>query len=241
LTLESVNNELITLANSNPRIQISRISQQIIDQYTKDKIGPAVYRYLHARLLLGEISKSTHSVPMVLLCDSRDLFFQCDPFATIVKPITEVFVALEPELIAKCPVNSGWIREMYPEYYDQFMERPIICSGTTLSNSKLMLMYLEEVATEIKKFSNSKIAIPHGGDQGIHNFLIHSGRIPKIRMCSNESSFFITCHHQKKFTFDRHGRILNKDGSVCPIVHQYDRVASLFDGAFFRSCFGRHY
>jgi hypothetical protein len=37
-----------------------------------------------------------------------------------------------------------------------------------------------------------------------------------------------TLHHQQVFAFDRQGRMVNFDGRVCPIIHQFDRFPQLF-------------
>ena len=69
--------------------------------------------------------------------------------------------------------------------------------------------------------------LPLGADQGIHNHLVH-GELSETILIPNRIGAVQTMHYQKTFLFDRLGRLLNDDGSVCPILHQIDRHPQFF-------------
>lgn len=238
LVREPVDATLHTLVSANRRIMLDTMLTPISTSSGTNQLSPALIRYLHAAdHLRSRQDLSDDPINMVLICDSRDVFFQSNPFISMETSGDSLLVAAEPESIGNCPINRSWICALYPESYEALAPLKIICSGTTIGRHKTVLEYLQTMEDEILKFQKRDKEIPHGGDQGIHNYLIHTNKLPKSKIVGNETSLFITCHHQKSFTFDRRGRLLNKNGDVCPIVHQYDRVAPLFSGAFFNACF----
>jgi len=234
LVREPVDETLTELARQNSRIKLDAVFAKIYKSPGAEQLTPALVRYLHAAEYLRSMKEEENTV---LVCDSRDVFFQANPFHSMELSHDSLYVAEEPESIANCPVNRSWVRDLYPESYETLASLKIICSGTTMGRQKTVLEYLQKMEDEILGFVKRDKNIPHGGDQGIHNYLIHTHKLPKAKIVENETSLFITCHHQKSFAFDRRGRILNKNGEICPIVHQYDRVAILFSGAFFNACF----
>ncbi|GAH10449.1 unnamed protein product, partial [marine sediment metagenome] len=69
----------------------------------------------------------------VMLTDSRDIIFQRDvskyPFASE----TDLFFADEEKLIGDCPINAGWIRDLYgTDILSELKSKTILCSGTTI-------------------------------------------------------------------------------------------------------------
>ena len=59
-------------------------------------------------------------------------------------------------------------------------------------------------------------------DQGVHNHLVY-GELCDTVLVPNRTGAVQTLFHQKMFLFDREGRLLNIDGSICPVLHQIDR------------------
>ena len=67
-------------------------------------------------------------------------------------------------------------------------------------------------------------------DQGLHNYFIHNEMIQPLRIFENWRGPFLTLDSET-VTPDRktrEGNLCNQDGSVVPIVHQYDRIRGLF-------------
>ena len=78
----------------------------------------------------------------ILLCDSRDIYFQSNPFNFNYKGQINFF--LEDELIKNCPYNSNWIiRTFGKKEFQKILNKTILCSGTVLGQSYKILEYLE--------------------------------------------------------------------------------------------------
>ena len=67
------------------------------------------------------------------------------------------------------------------------------------------------------------------GDQGVHNYVLHSGLLPQAKVLENFERV-ATLHHVRgeQLHVDADGHVVNPDGSISEIVHQYDRHAHLF-------------
>jgi hypothetical protein len=68
-----------------------------------------------------------------------------------------------------------------------------------------------------------KYHIRHNLDQGIHNYMLHMNKIDvNIKLLSNKDNLVnTTCQDVKKLNDDN--LIVNENGEVSYIVHQYDR------------------
>ena len=80
----------------------------------------------------------------ILLCDSRDIYFQNDPFKYDYKKTINFF--LEDHIIKDCPYNSNWILKTYGKSkFDMMSKKTILCSGTVLGNyNKKRISSLDE-------------------------------------------------------------------------------------------------
>ena len=70
----------------------------------------------------------------ILLCDSRDIYFQANPFEFNYNEKINFF--LEDQIIKNCPFNSNWILKTYgKKEYDKISNKTILCSGTVLGEN----------------------------------------------------------------------------------------------------------
>ena len=68
----------------------------------------------------------------------------------------------------------------------------------------------------------------NGVDQGIHNVLVYTGRIPHTLVLSHEAGPVATVGRAPiEVRRDSYGRVLNENGEVAAVVHQYDRSGTL--------------
>jgi hypothetical protein len=162
-------------------------------------------------------------VDRVFISDVRDVVFQDDPFKfTNINFDLEFFE--EPEIIRNCNCNAGWIMSLYgPGELNNIGDNNIICSGTSMGSKEGMLNYFEIMTNEILSFSIRGIQIKGGEDQPIHNYLIRHGKFKNYTVYGNCSNSVATLDHQKQFTFNDDGKLMNKSDHVVPIVHQWDR------------------
>jgi hypothetical protein len=165
----------------------------------------------------------------VLLADTRDVVFQADPFQWPIRTPLAVFGEGAHTPVNGEPCNKGWIEYLYGESgLDSIRHKQILCSGTTMGTLTGIIDYLEIMIDEA--FSRTdKIIGPGGVDQGMHIWLFWNGRLPAATLFQTGEGPVATLHleNPESFQFDRSGNLLNRDGSIVPIVHQYDRHPQL--------------
>lgn len=197
------------------------------------RFGPAIDRFQWARDFLAQEPKITS----VFFSDLRDVLFQRSPFSLAPKSSLELF--LEPWRIEHCPMNRKWLTEIYGiEAITPFLRREICCVGTTRGTRAAMHNYLGLMAAEFDRLSQAGLRPFWGWDQAVHNFLAYTGQLADCSLHPSGEGLVQTLHYEKRFCFDRAGRLLNNDGAVCPVVHQYDRTMELFGGAYMQSIRG---
>ncbi len=168
----------------------------------------------------------------ILLCDSRDIYFQDDPFKYDYDGRINFF--LEDFKIKNCPHNSNWIIKTYgKKKFEKISNKTILCSGTVLGKNQKILEYLNLINTNIEKFRYKKkikylLTLrtdpeERGCDQGHANYLVHDKIIKNFYLYSNSSGPIATVFYLKEIKFDERSRLINKSGHPYLLVHQYDK------------------
>ena len=168
----------------------------------------------------------------ILCCDSRDIYFQSNPFEFNFKKPINFFQ--EDVLIKDCPYNSNWILKTYEKKgYELVKNKTILCSGTVLGQKEKMLDYLNLMKNNIKKFKYKKSLKylltfrrdpqGRGCDQGHANYIVNNDLIKDYSFHSNENGPVATVFYLKKIQFDKHSNLLNSNYIPYSIVHQYDK------------------
>lgn len=160
----------------------------------------------------------------IILTDVRDVIFQKDP-TELASLIPDLAVGLEGPTIGQCETNSRWIRESYgDDVLETLSEAPVSCAGVTIGSYDAMRAYLTALVEQL-------ILLPcaafWGPDQAAHNYLLHSGGLPPTQNLENGTSAILTLSPRSSFEIDDRGMVLNADGSVPTIVHQFDRHPEL--------------
>jgi hypothetical protein len=173
-------------------------------------------RYGHYyRCLLEDVPDAD----VVMISDLRDVIFQRDPFADPVNGL-EVYLEDDSLRIGNDHFNTRWLRELYGSKAVEAMRgRVISCSGTVFGTRYAMLEYLSEMMMSIAW--RRRPMGPH--DQGVHNALVASGRLGPIELVRNEHGRVLTLGAMKHLRANDEGFLINADGSVPPVVHQWDR------------------
>ena len=201
----------------------------------KTSISKKQIQYKRYEIFLKYIEKK--SFDKILLCDSRDIYFQANPFNYNYDGKINFF--LEDYKIKDCPHNSNWIIKTYGnDEYNSISEKTILCSGTVLGNSKNIKEYLDLLSKNILKFKFKKkfkyfITMrsdpeERGCDQGHANYIVHKSLINNVNFYSNHSGPFATIFYLKKITFDEKSRLINTKGEPYVLVHQYDKKWEVF-------------
>ncbi|MEC7136982.1 MAG: hypothetical protein VXW51_04435 [Pseudomonadota bacterium] len=176
----------------------------------------------------------------ILLCDSRDVYFQKNPFDFNYHSKINFF--LEDFKIKDCPYNSNWIIKTYGKNeYDKISNNTILCSGTVLGDKNKIIEYLKLINVHIKKYKYKKklkylltLRVDpegRGCDQGHANFIVHKELIKGKNFYKNNEGPFATVFYLKEIKFDDNSKLLNKFGKPYLLVHQYDKRWSEFSNA----------
>lgn len=212
IELKKYNCETVKIKTNKKEIQFKRY--QIFQDYLKNK-----------------------DFNQILLCDSRDIYFQSNPFNFNYKGQINFF--LEDELIKNCPYNTNWIvRTFGKKEFQKILNKTILCSGTVLGKSNKIIEYLNLITKNISKFNYKKkfkylltFRPDPGGkgcDQGHANFLVHNSLIDNLNLYSNGEGPVATVFYLKKIRFDKNSLLINNIGEPYSIVHQYDKRWSIF-------------
>ena len=182
--------------------------------------GLQTLRYHHYQEYLAGLDAEPDCV---LLTDLRDVFFQRDPFADPVSGL-ELFLEDESVRIGSEQFNSRWIRNLYGSAeLERLRGATVSCSGTVVGTGAAVRGYLAEMTAEIARHRR-----PLGShDQGIHNALLQRGRFDSARVVPNGTGRVLTLGKMRSYATAPDGFVLNDDGSVAAILHQWDRHEDL--------------
>tara|TARA_B110000967_G_C18742834_1_gene488656 strand:+ start:157 stop:972 length:816 start_codon:yes stop_codon:yes gene_type:complete len=176
----------------------------------------------------------------ILCCDSRDIYFQSNPFDFNYKNAINFF--LEDKKIKDCSYNSNWIINTYGKpAFDEVSDKIILCSGTVLGSLEKIREYLTLMKDKLLKHKYKRSLKyfltlrrdPEGKgcDQGHANYLINKNSIKECGFYTNAEGPIATVYYLKKLVFDKQLRLLNNSQEPYAVVHQYDKRWNEFSSA----------
>lgn len=163
----------------------------------------------------------------VLLTDVRDVVFQGDPFA---RPLGRLEVYTEGQGgLAEHAFNMKHIRAVAGGALAKAVaDRPSLCVGTVCGPAaevsrlcRLLLM--------LAAIPRSGVGGAFGADQAAFNLAVHLGLLDADVRPNFDRVATIGDAQGEAIQVREDGMIVNPDGSVSPIVHQYDRHQHLAD------------
>lgn len=185
--------------------------------------NPKDIQVMRYEIYKGILEEHFLDVEQILISDIRDVMIQADPFKGSKGADLEFF--LEPCWFKNCTANWPWIGGIYGrEGMDIVKNEWVVCSGTTMGTRSGILNYIDTMISEIERIRATGRPLYQGEDQPIHNYLIYTNRFSNVVYHHNGEGPITTIHHQQQLTFDRKGRLLNKDGTPTPVIHQWDRA-----------------
>lgn len=181
---------------------------------------PVVARFGdYARLI-----ESRSALRNILLTDVRDVVFQASPFA---QPITglEVFVEDENHSLGQNPFHSKYLRALAgDEVTDTIADRPCLCAGTIIGPAADVARLCRLILT-LGAIPRSSVGGGFGIDQASLELAVHQGLVAAcVRPNYSRVATLGQCIDGVGVDEDR---ITNPDGSISPVVHQYDRHPEL--------------
>jgi len=182
--------------------------------------SPKRARYFAYLKYLQDALESGRSYRCILLSDVKDVVFQKPLFES---PCSELELHYEAERprIGECQANSFWIKHQFGrKARGRLADKRISCAGTTTGRTRGILHYLAEMTILL-------ISLPPEldvGDQGVHNYVLHTGLLPEARVLDNfERVATLENVSGEDLHIAASGQVVNPGGSVSEIVHQYDR------------------
>jgi hypothetical protein len=163
----------------------------------------------------------------VMLTDTRDVFFQDDPFAFDLDDRLCVFFEDSSKTIGSCPFNANWILKKYGRSeLSRLYNCEICCSGVTIGGATQILSYLSALRTHLLP----PVAFI-GDDQGGHNYLVHHNQIGPLRAMRNMDGPVLTMGYMSpdEICWDRGGHVVDRAGRIINILHQYDRHSHILN------------
>ena len=165
------------------------------------------YRYLSAR---------QDSYRYVMLTDVRDVVFQSDPFDSELGDELLCFLEDERQPIARQPHNRKWVQTAFgPDVLRELGALPVVCAGVTIGPSHRVLGYLRVMIEFLSSLPTQRTGL----DQAVHNYVIHKGLVPDVRLVSNGSPLVATLGTVPPEDVGRY------QGTA--VLHQYDRHPAL--------------
>ena len=162
----------------------------------------------------------------VLISDVRDVIFQRDPFDFDLGDEVCVFLEDDRDRIRDCRYNTNWLKLGFGDgAVEEVGDNLVSCSGVTLGSYRAMMHYLEVMNEHLLRLKSH----PNGMDQGVHNYVLYKQRLKGVRVFSNGQAPVLTMGKTTDLPtrFDEQGRVLNDDGTVPGVLHQYDRHIEL--------------
>jgi hypothetical protein len=162
----------------------------------------------------------------ILLTDSRDVYFQKDPFESIQQKALFAFMEDNRYTIKERWYNRQWIKiAVGNANYEKVKDRPVFCSGTILGDYNSVVKFLETFIIKTLEY-NVPFDIK-GIDQGLYNFLIHTNELSNLVPIPNQQLIMTVSTYNSNDKVIVKDFIYNDDLTIPAVVHQYDRKNEL--------------
>jgi hypothetical protein len=211
----------------------------VVKKAKDPRIGRVVATLRYEWYWIWTLQYNTNS--WIMLVDARDSFFQTDPFEGLPRNQNGLLYFYgenaEATRLGISTKNMNWLRRTYGEETLAGMRtKPTICSGSTMGEQVAIETYLRAMVNE---WDETDIKMT-GADQGFHNYLYYSGKlansasISKLVVWEQGKGIInnLGALRTKKFSEwgfynEKTYEVFNWDGTLSPVVHQYDRDAHL--------------
>jgi hypothetical protein len=161
----------------------------------------------------------------ILLCDSRDLVFQSDPFEGVWPPL---WTGEEDKRLGDCDLNSFWFKRVGGEAaFQQTKHQWIVCAGVIGGWADGISDYLQNSSKLVQQLA-PRVALDDG-DQGVHNNLVRMQTELGFTVLPNGSSLVANVGYTKAadLTIENNQVRVHDRAEVPAILHQYDRHPQL--------------
>jgi hypothetical protein len=163
----------------------------------------------------------------VLFTDIRDVVFQTNPFSFPFQPGLSVTTESDKIKQSWCAIKALWFSAGLVETY-RLASHDIVNCGTVVADFASAVKYLDLMTAHF----NDRFfwALSNAIDQSFHTYIVHRKLISPIQYYNNWKGPFLTLANVVVPPKNKNGAgyLCNDDGSIVPIVHQYDRIKNLY-------------
>jgi hypothetical protein len=220
--------KVVLFVNPDARKTAEYLSTHGIDAFALERSKSPVGHFNLARCFwyfkyLREQWDASAVFSQILLTDVRDVIFQKPLFGT---PCDDLEFHLEDN---SSTIGEDWFtaRGIESAYGKQAVldlsTKTVSCAGTVSGRALGILDYLAQkqlLAAALPKSARSKWGI----DQALHNYILHK-RL--ARLAISKPNFARVANvgnaNAKVFGCDAKGRVINPDGGISEVAHQWDR------------------
>jgi hypothetical protein len=197
-----------------------------LSQQKKERLAHGVFPLFYRRhlLYLEFLRQHRQKYHRVFITDCRDVFFQSNPFSWYPSPGVHFFLEEPSKKIGQCSINQKWIKSQFgAQVLQELVDETPSCAGTTLGDVESIVQYL---STMISLSMNIRSLREHDGDQGIHNYILWKNILPCAMVHENRRGPVMTMGAMKPddIRLNAEGWVLNDDGKIPAVLHQYDRI-----------------
>ncbi len=200
-----------------------------VSQAAKERVANLVFHLFYRRhlLYLQFLRERRRDYDRIFLTDSRDVFFQADPFSWNPDKGVHFFLEEAGNRIGQCPHHIRWIRSQFGQsVLDELGAQVVSCAGTTFADPDSAIEYLTTmVLVSMKALSLREF----DGDQGIHNYILRKKLLANAVVHENRSGPVLTVGPMRMadVRLNREQHVVNEKNQIVPVLHQYDRIPEL--------------
>nr|WKN36971.1 hypothetical protein K4G66_31890 [Tunicatimonas sp. TK19036] len=210
----------------NARVVLYEKDHPYIHKIAKSQVkNPGQYLYPNSlRYFLYQAYLKEHKgeYDQVMHTDIRDVIFQKNPFDYPYQDGVYFFLEHTTTKLGSSQHNSYWIQHGFGQkVLDQMKDETISCSGVTIADYDSFMDYLSKMTNHLCKIPDTG-----GMDQGIHNYMLRNNQLSKFHTVPDDSGTVSTISTFKPFKcikLGNHNTVVNQNGALINIVHQYDR------------------
>ena len=232
-------------------IFVYNISQSTITQIKSFGViiydVPEKYRYkkvINFRWKINEdfLISNINKYNLVLSTDLRDVFFQKDLFKYYDGNRSFLGVALEDENLSE-PINKKWLIDAYgKDLYNKIKNQRIICVGTVWGTIDKLIEFSKIMWEQLdSQWSLSLNAI----EQAVANYIIYHDKMFNGCLIKSENKngliMTIGLTKEENIYFDLDDNLVNGNGKIAAVIHQYDRKPKIFKKVTDKYCPDNNY
>ncbi|OUW73663.1 MAG: hypothetical protein CBD76_03105 [Pelagibacteraceae bacterium TMED216] len=187
--------------------------------------------------LVLDFLNNRKDIKNIFFCDSRDIYFQSNPFDFSYEGSLNFFSEDTP--IQNCNINSNWMQKtLGPQIFEKLKKNSIICCGTVIGKKDAFLEYAKQMNSMSKKYPYKKRLKflltfrrdkeGRGCDQSYAAYLIYNNILKDFKTYGNKVGPFATVYHLDKINFNKDNVLLNENAKPYILVHQYDKKWNIF-------------